>query len=86
MPEQRKQNDDRQRHAEQPKQNSASHTHGVSPLEAIKPFGSVEGVSNALTTSKQKSGSNVGTPAIRAASSAVDQFDTRREQLGRLCD
>jgi hypothetical protein len=28
MPEQRKQNDDRQRYAEQPQQNSASHTHG----------------------------------------------------------
>jgi hypothetical protein len=36
MPEQRKQNDDRQRHAEQPQQNSASHTHDSLLSKQIK--------------------------------------------------
>ena len=39
MPEQRQQNDDRQWHAQKPKQDTASHTHGRLLSTAIDGFG-----------------------------------------------
>jgi hypothetical protein len=89
MPEQRKQNDDRQRHAEQPKQNSASHTHGSLLSKQLKPVGSLESVSQALSKNVE---AHVWFPPPGCArcvpSDAADTSlrNPSREQSGRLCD